>query len=425
LPQVNERIAVVLKGYPRLSETFIAQEILELQGAGFDLEIVSLRHPTDKSLHPVHREIRAPVSYLPEYLHDEPLRVLKAWRKARRLPGYSKAFSAFLRDLRRDFTRNRVRRFGQALVIAAEIAPRAAFLYAHFIHTPTSAARYAAIMAGLPFAISAHAKDIWTSPGWELSEKLGECQWCVTCTGGGLAELRAHAPDPGRVHLVYHGLDLDRFPQPCGRPLRDGSDPADPLRLLTVGRAVAKKGIDTALAAFALLPPEIQWRWTHIGGGPLKDALKRQAESLGIASRCEFLGARPQEEVLAAYRQADLFVLPCRIDETGDRDGLPNVLVEAQSQGVAVVSTPVSGVPELVRDGVNGLLVPPDDSRALAAAIAALGGDPVRRNALGAAGEARVRGEFGHDAAIRPLFALLRGSLDALRPAGAGAGEGR
>ena len=109
---MGNRLALVLKGYPRLSETFIAQEILELQRAGFDLEIVSLRHPTDKSIHPVHREIVAPVTYLPEYLHEEPLRVLRAWWRARRLPGYRAAFSAFLRDLKRDFTRNRARRFG-------------------------------------------------------------------------------------------------------------------------------------------------------------------------------------------------------------------------------------------------------------------------------------------------------------------------
>src|SRR5690242_16380960 len=116
------RVAFVLKGYPRLSETFIAQEILALEQRGLDIEIVSLRHPTDRARHPVHGQINAPVLYLPEYLKDEPRRVLRAWRRARRLPGYPAARRAWLVDLLRDPTPNRIRRFGQALVLAAELS---------------------------------------------------------------------------------------------------------------------------------------------------------------------------------------------------------------------------------------------------------------------------------------------------------------
>ena len=412
----TSKIALVLKGYPRLSETFIAQEILELQRAGFDIEIVSLRHPTDKSVHPVHREITAPVTYLPEYLHDEPLRVLRAWWRARRLPGYRAAFSAFLRDLRRDFTRNRIRRFGQALVIATEIAPRVAFFYVHFLHTPASATRYAATMAGRKFAISAHAKDIWTIPGWEIAEKLAECAWLVTCTAGGRDELQRHAADPSRVHLVYHGIDLSRFPPGAGNERhhsnRDGSDARQPVELLTVGRAVAKKGIDTLIDALALLPADLAWRWTHIGGGPLKGDLQARAEAAGIAAKCRFLGARPQEEVLAAYHASDLFVLPSRIDPTGDRDGLPNVIVEAMSQGLPVVATPISGIPELVADGENGLLVEPDRPGELAEAIAKLARAPELRRQFSASGEKTVRTRFDHKAAIVELLGLMRKTLE-------------
>ena len=114
-------VLFILKGYPRLSETFIAQEIRALEARGLDIRIVSLRHPTDRAVHPIHREIRAPVAYLPEYLYQEPLRVLRAWRHGRRLPGYRAARQAWLRDLRRDPTPNRVRRFGQALVLAREL----------------------------------------------------------------------------------------------------------------------------------------------------------------------------------------------------------------------------------------------------------------------------------------------------------------
>jgi glycosyltransferase involved in cell wall biosynthesis len=397
-------IGVVLKGYPRLSETFIAQELLELERAGFGLRIISLRHPTEKTTHPIHREIRAPVLYLPEYLLHEPLRVWRAWRAARRLPGYSAARRVFLRDLCRDPSPSRIRRFGQGRVIATGAPPALAMLYAHFIHTPSSAARYAALMTGLPFAISAHAKDIWTTPAWELAEKLADCRWCVTCTRAGHAELTRHAAAAApKVALVYHGIDLERFPPAPTRSARRGDAAAAPVHILAVGRAVAKKGLDTLIRALALLPPDFHWHFTHIGDGPLKRQLAELARSLGLADRCRFAGALPQQDVRAAYRDADLFALPCRVDASGDRDGLPNVIVEALSQGLAVISTPVSGIPELVEDGINGCVVPAEQPQALADALLALGRDHERRERLGAAGQRRVHAQFSHRATIGAL----------------------
>lgn len=407
----NTRIGVVLKGYPRISETFIAQEIRELERLGFVLELISLRHPTDKKSHPVHAEIVAPVNYLPEYLHEEPARVFRAWRSARKLPGYRKAMQAFLRDLRRDFTRNRLRRFGQALVLASEYAPRLEFLYVHFIHTPGSVTRYAGLMTGIPYAVSAHAKDIWTTPGWELAEKLTDAKWCVTCTKGGRDELAGHARSGDKVHLVYHGIDLSRFPAGPQHSQRDGSQADAPVELLSVGRAVAKKGFDNLLEALARLPADLHWRWTHIGGGPLRDNLRAQADRLGIDGRCEFLGSLPQEKVLEAYRASDLFILPCRIDETGDRDGLPNVIVEAQSQALCVLTTPLSGIPELIEDGENGVFVEPDEPERLARALITLCREPAKRIALGLEGERRVRARFDHHATIGDLADLLDNSL--------------
>ena len=398
------RLAVVLKGYPRLSETFIAQEIRLLEKAGLDLALVSLRHPYDDQRHPIHAEIEAPVSYLPEYLHDEPMRVARGYAMARRLPGFARARAMFRADLARDRTRNRVRRFGQACVAAAEMPGDVTWLYGHFAHTPGSVTRYAATMLDLPWSISAHAKDIWTTPAWELEEKLpgheGGARWWVTCTASGAAHLRGLADDPDRVHLVYHGLDLSRFPPPPPR------EAVGPTRILAVGRAVEKKGLDTLLKALAALP-ELDWRFTHIAGGPLLDELKALAATLGIAERCEWLGKQPQERVLEAYRAADIFALPCRIAADGDRDGLPNVIVEAQSQRLPVVSTPVSGVPELVADGENGLLVPPDDVAALAGALERLIREPDLRERLGAEGERRVRAGFDADREIDTLLKLF------------------
>lgn len=414
-------IAVVLKGYPRLSETFIAQELLALEQRGFDLRLISLRHPTDKKRHPVHDDIRAPVSYLPEYLYQEPLRVLRGWWRARRLPGYARAWRAFLADLRRDLTPNRLRRFGQACVLARELPSDVARLYAHFLHTPASVARYTALMTGLPWSASAHAKDIWITPDWEKREKLAELDWLVTCTASGARHLSALAPSPGTVTLVYHGLDLDRFAAPPGGaddPAggRDGADAARPVRLLSVGRAVEKKGYDVLLRALAALPEGLHWHLTHIGGGPLRPVLERQAQELSLAGRIDWRGAQAQAEVLRGYRAADLFVLASRIAGDGDRDGLPNVLMEAQSQGLACLSTRIAAIPELIDDGESGVLVPADQPEALAGALARLIAAPAERRRLGAAGQKRIRADFDMKGGIDLLARLLQSG-----PAGRGA----
>ena len=406
---MTKRLAIFLKGYPRLSETFIAQEILSLQKSGLDLQLVSLRHPTDTKRHPVHFEITAPVLYLPEYIHDELRRALRAWWKARKLPGYRKARAVWLKDLWRDKTRNRIRRFVQAMVAAVEVPNDIEWLYGHFIHTPGSVTRYCAIMRELPYSVSAHAKDIWTSPDWELSEKLDDARWTVTCTKGGADHLAGLAARDGAVRLVYHGLDLERFPPAKRKIGPDGSKQSAPVQFLSVGRAVEKKGLDSLLDALALLPDELCWRWTHIAGGPLLPDLKEQAERLGLSEKVSFLGSQAQSAVLEAYGKSDVFVLPCRIASDGDRDGLPNVIVEAQSQGLAVISSPISGIPELIEDGANGVLVEPNSPKLLAQALADLAQDPGKRLAMGMEGQRRVRKDFDATQEIDLLLRLFEG----------------
>jgi len=404
----SRRLVIVLKGYPRLSETFIAQELRGLERAGFRLVIVALRRPTDAKRHPIHDEIEAEVHYLPEYLHEEPLRVLRALLSALPTAGFWRALGAFVRDLPRDMTRNRVRRFGQALVLAREWPENGFWLHAHFAHTPASVVRYTALMRGLPWTCSAHAKDIWTSPDWELSEKLSDARWTVTCTESGFDHLRKLVDGRSAVHLSYHGLDLDRFGHyPERRQVRDGSDPKQPVRIVTVGRAVEKKGFDTLLDALALLPGDLHWQLAHIGAGEKLSELKARAQRLGLSDRVEWKGALDQAEVLGCYRDSDIFALACRIAQDGDRDGLPNVLVEAASQGLACVATDVSGIPELLTDGNNGLVVASDNPQALAIALERLVRDPALRARLGKAAERRVRQNFDHHSSIRQLKALF------------------
>jgi glycosyltransferase involved in cell wall biosynthesis len=337
------------------------------------------------------------------------LRVLKATLHAFRMGNFGKVVKIWLRDLARDPTPNRIRRFGQAMVLAREAPEELRFLYAHFLHTPSSVTRYASLLRGINWGFSAHAKDIWISPEWEKREKLADAEFGATCTALGAAHLRDLSADPARLDLVYHGLDLARFPEPPPlRPRRDGS--GDAVILISVGRLVEKKGFDLLLAALAALPSSLNWRFTHIGGGELSSSLSAEARKLAIADRIEWRGACDQSEVVAALREADIFVLPSRIAADGDRDGLPNVLMEAASQDLPIVATDVSAIPEFIENGKHGVLVEPDAGK-LSQALARIIGDPERRAAMAKAARARLVADFGMDRGVDRLATRLRAAL--------------
>ena len=401
------RLAIVMKGYPRLSETFIAQELLALQQKGLAFEIWSLRHPYDDKSHPMHAQITAPVRYLPEYLHDDWGRVARGFLTALKNPRSLRLLAVWLNDLRRDMTANRVRRLGQALVLARELPQDIAALYVHFLHTPASVTRYAAILRDVPWSFSAHAKDIWTSPDWEKREKIAASSFGVTCTGFGAEHLSGLADLDGKIDLIYHGIDLSRFPAPPERDYNRALSLEAPFEVLSVGRLVEKKGYDLLLQALAALPVELPWRFVHIGGGELKDKLRTLADELSLTDRIDWRGPADQTEVVAAMRSADLFVLPSRIAGSGDRDGLPNVLMEAASQKLPIVSSHVSAIPEFIHSGVHGTLVPEADVDALGAAIQQLATDPERRRAYAEAAFERLSRDFAMQPGLDRLYARL------------------
>ncbi len=396
------RVAILVKGYPRLSETFIAQEILALERRGLELEIVSLRHPTDGRIHPMHAAIRAPVRYLPEYLYQEPWRVLCSLARVIGRRGFWRLLRVWLGDLVRDFTANRGRRLGQAWVLAAELPATIDWLHVHYLHTPASVARYAAILRGLPFSISAHAKDVWTIPAWEKQEKIADARWLVTCSRMNLDHLRTLAP-AADLELVYHGLEAARFPAPTRAAGSDASEPSHAVRIVCVARAVEKKGLDVLVEALARLPADLHWRFEHLGGGALIPELRALAARLGIAERIAWLGAGTQDEVLAALRRADLFCLAARVAHDGDRDGLPNVIMEAMSQELPVVATAAGAIDEVVAEGLTGRIVAPDDPQALAEALAGMLRAPTLRRSMGQAGRRRILERFAFETGIARL----------------------
>ncbi|QFT33092.1 GDP-mannose-dependent alpha-(1-6)-phosphatidylinositol monomannoside mannosyltransferase [Labrenzia sp. THAF82] len=401
------RIAVVVKGYPRLSETFIAQEILGLERRGIDILIVALRKPYDPFIHDLHRQISADVLYLPEYVKDDPARVTRAKKWAERQPTFEKAKALFDADFARQTNADRQRRWSQACVFAHELPEDITWIYTHYLHTPCSTARYAAHLSGRQWSFSAHAKDIWTSPEWDLRTKINDAAWGVTCTSVNATFLKGLADTPDKVELLYHGLDFSGFPEPSKEmSKRDGSE--EPVRLVSVGRAVEKKGYDDLLSALSMLPNDLNWRFTHIGGGDLSEVLKQEAERLGVAQRITWRGAQPREEVIATCADADLFVLPSKLAKSGDRDGLPNVLMEAQSMGLCCLSTRVSAIPELIVSGETGILVEPGSPDELSDALSGLIADPDRRRMLGLAAANRVRKEFSTDPGLDRLAEKFR-----------------
>ena len=401
-------VAIIVKGYPRLSETFISQEIKGLESRGLNIELISLRRPTDPFTHPIHAEIKAPVKYLPEYIHYEPFRAFAGWFHAKKLDGFSAAYQIFLRDFARDKTRNRIRRFWQACILAKELRSSTRRIHAHFLHTPASVGRYASIMRGIPFSsqpmqlISGQVltgnwrKKLIAPSGQQSARKLET------------AKLRSLGNRSSRIFMLYHGLDLERFrPEKSHFKKSDGTSSKSPVKLLSIGRTVHKKGFDVLLEALALLPADLYWEWTHIGDGPQTNNLKNHAKALGLSNFVCWRGAQNSEVVLMALREADLFVLPCRRDDDGNQDGLPNVLMEAQSQALAVVSTNISAIPEFIVDAKTGTLVPPDNPAILQKALFRLITSPDLRLQYGTAGQKRVKTHFNSKQNLDTLAKLL------------------
>jgi glycosyltransferase involved in cell wall biosynthesis len=279
-------------------------------------------------------------------------------------------------------------------------------LHAHFAHSPAAVAHLCRLAGGPPFSFTAHAKDLYMTMKRQLRARVAAAAFVVTCTEANSRYLRETIGLTSTpLHVIYHGIDPSRV-------VASGRAP-EAQHMLSVGRLVAKKGYGDVLEALALLHGRgRRLQWHVYGSGPLRAGLQSAAERLGVASAVHLHGACAQDEVLAAYRSARIFVLAPVILANGDRDGIPNVLVEAMASGVPVVSTRVSAIPELLDDGINGLLVEPHDPTALADAIERILDDARLAAALAAAGRLTVERSFDlHRAATQLVDLFTDGGL--------------
>jgi len=386
---MDKQIAYIVKGFPRLSETFISNEILLLEKMATPLKLFSIKRPAEDLAHDSVSRIRSDLEYLPPVTSlsntwlllwlkqnlpaywrshirlaaQHPLRYMRTllgtlWMSLRYRNGFfSKPKKVFIKE------------FIQAGYIAQRIeaSGQIRHCHAHFCHGATTIAFFVSRLTGLPFSFTAHAKDIYQlnqNPGKLLIQKIKASSFVATCTDANRLYLECLGSETN-IHKIYHGIDINFF-----RPAEMLPQATKPV-ILSIGRFVEKKGFDYLLNACSMLVSKgFQFRCRIIGErGDRYEALIDQIKSLGLEGYVILEGPKAHYELLPIYRQSSMFVLPCRIVEDGDRDGIPNVLVEAMACGLPVVSTEVSGIPELIKNEQNGLLVKPQDSKLLAIAM--------------------------------------------------------
>jgi len=450
----NMKIAYLLKTFPKLSETFVLNEILELERQGLGLHIFSLREPSETKRHAGVAQVKAGITYIRRINSLPALYRVPFEKLAQKIQVSNDRRFVFLRHpiryLRTLFFNvrqgGRRRYFEEAVGLARELRQGGfTHLHAHFANEPTSVAELAHRLTGCPFSFTAHAKDIYLEDGKALARKIAAAEFVITCTGFNRAYLADLAAEGARIHLCYHGVDLSRFSlQPgqtrdtaqgvatsssenAGAGVAESYSPArgarlpessEPPVILSVGRFCEKKGFPYLIQACHRLKHRgRRFACRIVGFGPLQEQLEELIRTLELGDSVFLVGKMTQEKLIQEYQGADLFALPCLVTDDGDRDGIPNVLVEAMAMRIPVVSTAISGIGELVDHMEDGLLVPEKETEALAAAIEMLLDDPQLRDRLGANARRKVMDRFSLDRSTAKVHDLLLEAAEKAQPA--------
>jgi glycosyltransferase involved in cell wall biosynthesis len=392
-------LAVVVNGFPRLSETFVLHELLDLERRGLRLHLIALRYPDEVVQHAALGDLAARVEYLPDLTLSERKLAIRVAHIALFMRSRSRYLSGLAEVITApDYERPLLK---HAVILAHRLLRLGAPpVYVHFAHKPATIGRFAALLAGVPYALSAHAKDVWLTPPGELAAKVRGAETVLACTEEARAYLAQLGGGTVPVRLARHGVEIPAEPRPA---------PANAVPIiLGVGRLVEKKGYDVLLRAAALLRDRgIDFTLRIVGEGPEWPRLQRLVHELSLADQALFLGPLTQVEVAQEYARADIFALACRQLPDGDRDGTPNVIVEAMARGLPVASTSLAAISEAIVDGESGLLTPPGDEVALAVALARLLTEPHLADRLGAEGRARAGERFDRAANLPAVYAAL------------------
>lgn len=394
----DQHVGYILKQYPRLSETFILNEILGVERAGVKVSVHSLRHATEGRFHPAVADVAAMVHYPSNTDRSALWGALRSLTDLRveRL-GEVLEFAERLPEARR----------AKTVVGAIEVARRVIetgvdHLHAHFLTVAAHTAHIVHLMTGISYSVTAHAKDIYRhTVDWDVASRVAANAAAVITVCDANLEYLAHRLDGSGANLVriYNGLG----PQAPAV----GYDGRNTDRLLGVGRLVEKKGFDLLIETVASLRhirPDIEC--VIAGDGDQRHQLERLAAELGVEDRVEFVGSVNQTQVAELMREATLLVAPCRVGADGNQDALPTVLIEALAAGLPAVTTAVAGIPEIITDGVEGRIVEGDPAR-LCDTIAELLADPLTMRAMSAAGPLKANRRFDRTATISELTAVF------------------
>ncbi|HUY97174.1 MAG TPA: glycosyltransferase [Verrucomicrobiae bacterium] len=416
-------VAYLTKRFPRLSETFILDEILGLEAAGVPIRLYALADPRETVVQPDVGRVASPVVTLHagggwgERLTSARATLLAHTRLLRREPRRYVRVLAYLVRKRRH--RSTWRHFVEAGRLAGLLErDHARHLHAAFAHGPASVAHLVHLLTGIPFSFAAHAKDLYVSAPDLLARKVAASTFVLACSASAAERLRQLAgPAADRIVLARHGVDTSRF-APAGAGSRTV---LQPLRVLAVGRLVDKKGYPVLLEALAQVTGTGRCVACRIiGSGPARQRLEEEVTRLGLGGVVTLVGARTQLEVAAASHDADVFVQASVVLADGDRDGIPNALLEAMASGLAVVATRVGGIPEVIPDGA-GLLVPAGDVGAVALALIRLADDPDLARQLGAAARRHVIDQLDRLVCARAIALLFGVAPSGIAPSvGAG-----
>lgn len=396
-------VAYVVGTYPLLTTTFIDREIALLGELGVDVRVVSLRRPHGR-LSPRQEAIAAQV----EYVLPVSVTSLVA-AHARFLIRRPRAFFGalwFVMTRPHPSLRARLKtllHFGEGVQVADILRrwPQHQRIHAHFVDRATTVALVAGRLLDRPYSATAHANDIYVDPVI-LPAKLAEADFVATCTGYNAEHLRAEYPETAdKVVCIHHGLDVERFEPPA---VRNGVRPA----IVAVGQLKEKKGFTYLIDACAELRRRGHDFVCHIiGEGPLRPDLETQIRASGLDGVVHLHGALEHDAVLEHLRTGAVFALPCVTAADGDRDGIPNVILEAMAMELPVVSTDHSGIPEAVEHAATGTLVAQRDVTGLTAALEELLSDPEMRRRMGGAGRRKVLESFDVAANVKLLLARL------------------
>jgi colanic acid/amylovoran biosynthesis glycosyltransferase len=386
------QLAYLFERFPAFTKTFCAREVAELYRQNYRIPVFSIRRPNDE------RPLNIPlddvtIHYLPD--SNSPFFKIPTRLAAKRFADY----------WRKEVDSRDKHRFFEAIYLGNRLKKLGIkHLHVHFAGMAARTAWWIKRLFGTSYSFTGHANDIFVEKPDQrvpLKSLVAEASFVVSVSDYGVDYLRSRFPFAAtKIYRVYNGINLAQF---------IAAEPgAQPVRIVSIGRLIPKKGYAELVEACSLLNRQgLDFRCTIIGGGPEHLPLRQLIETRGLAKIIELVGPKSQTEIVELLAQSQIFVFPARRDETGDQDNLPTVLIEAMASGLPIVASSLAGIPEIIAGETNGILVPQQAPEALASALRSLLLDPKKRENLGASGLRTAREKFSLTATVQELIRIF------------------